>query len=75
VWLESASHIIVYQKSWTGPSPGSLFFFGHRIVAKGQGDTLEELLQNLHEAVEGCLSVEVGEVQAADGDRVLEIAI
>lgn len=40
-----------------------------------QGDTFEELLQNLYEAVEGCLSVDVDEAQAAEGDRVLEIAI
>ena len=40
-----------------------------------QGDTFEELLQNLYEAVEGCLSVDVEDVQLAEGDRVLEIAI
>jgi len=40
-----------------------------------QGDTFEELLQNLYEAVEGCLSVDVDEAHAAEGDRVLEIAI
>jgi predicted RNase H-like HicB family nuclease len=26
-----------------------------------QGETLDELLQNLHEAIEGCLSVEAAE--------------
>ena len=26
-----------------------------------EGDTMEELIRNLHEAVEGCLSVEVAE--------------
>ena len=40
-----------------------------------QGDTFEELLQNLYEAIEGCLSVEVSPVQISGKDRVLEIAI
>jgi predicted RNase H-like HicB family nuclease len=38
-----------------------------------QGETFEELLKNLYEAVEGCLSVDV-EQPKSDG-RVLEIAI
>ena len=40
-----------------------------------QGDTFEELLSNLYEAVEGCLSVDVGNVAIAAGDRVVEIAV
>jgi predicted RNase H-like HicB family nuclease len=40
-----------------------------------QGETFEELLQNLYEAVEGCLSVEVSSAQVTDRDRILEIAI
>jgi predicted RNase H-like HicB family nuclease len=40
-----------------------------------QGDTLEELLNNLYEAVEGCLSVEVEQPKSTGKDRVLEIAI
>ena len=40
-----------------------------------QGETFEELLQNLYEAVEGCLSVDVAPVQVTEGDRILEIAI
>jgi predicted RNase H-like HicB family nuclease len=40
-----------------------------------QGETFEELLQNLYEAVEGCLSVDV-EAPKTDGkERILEIAI
>ncbi len=38
-----------------------------------QGETFEDLLRNLYEAVEGCLSVDVVNVRS-DG-RVLEIAI
>jgi predicted RNase H-like HicB family nuclease len=40
-----------------------------------QGETFEELLQNLYEAVEGCLSVDVLPTQVSERDRVLEIAI
>lgn len=40
-----------------------------------QGETFEELLQNIYEAVEGCLSVDVTAAQVTDRDRVLEIAI
>jgi predicted RNase H-like HicB family nuclease len=40
-----------------------------------QGETLEELLANLHEAIEGCLSVEVAQAESHPKDRVLEIAV
>jgi predicted RNase H-like HicB family nuclease len=40
-----------------------------------QGETFEELLQNLYEAVEGCLSVDVSPNQINESDRVLEIAV
>jgi predicted RNase H-like HicB family nuclease len=40
-----------------------------------QGETLEELLNNLRDAVEGCLSVDVSPTQLNGADRVLEIAI
>ena len=40
-----------------------------------QGESFEELLGNLYEAVEGCLSVDVGEVADSENVRVLEIAV
>lgn len=40
-----------------------------------QGETFEELLQNLYEAVEGCLSVDVAEPQPGGKERILEIAV
>lgn len=40
-----------------------------------QGDTFEELLTNIYEAVEGCLTVEIEERQLSRDDRVLEIAV
>jgi predicted RNase H-like HicB family nuclease len=39
-----------------------------------QGENFEELLKNLYEAVEGCLSVDVEQTRAPNG-RVMEIAI
>lgn len=40
-----------------------------------QGETMEELLRNLHEAIEGCLSIDVAEPKADDKARILEIAV
>jgi len=40
-----------------------------------QGDTFEELLQNLYEAVEGCLSVDVESPKTCATDRVLDIVV
>ena len=40
-----------------------------------QGETFEELLHNLYEAVEGCLSVDVSPAHIGETDRVLEIAV
>ena len=38
------------------------------------GDTLEELMQNLHEAIEGCLSVEVAAPEPGGTERMLELS-
>ena len=40
-----------------------------------QGETLEELTTNLHEAIEGCLAVDVSEPRPGGKERVLEIAL
>lgn len=41
-----------------------------------EGDTFEDLLTNIYEAVEACLSVELEEQQTIDDKaRVLEIAV
>ena len=40
-----------------------------------QGETFEELLQNLYEAVEGCLAVDVDQPESTETARVLEIAV
>lgn len=40
-----------------------------------QGDTFEDLLSNIYEAVEGCMSIENQEVHLSDKDRLIEIAV
>jgi len=40
-----------------------------------QGETFDELLANLYEAVEGCLSVDLQDVPVTGKDKVLEIAV
>jgi predicted RNase H-like HicB family nuclease len=40
-----------------------------------QGKNFEELLKNLYEAVEGCLSVDVEEPSSKGQTRMMEIAI
>ncbi len=40
-----------------------------------QGETFEELLQNLYEAVEGCLSVSIQPPKTTGRDRVMEIVV
>ncbi len=40
-----------------------------------QGDTYEELLSNIYEAVEACLSVDLEHIEISKNDRVLELAV
>ena len=40
-----------------------------------QGDTFEELISNLYEAVEACLSIDLVEVVISGKDKVLELAV
>jgi len=40
-----------------------------------EGETFQELLTNLYEAVEGCLSVDVSQAQTTSRDQILEIVI
>jgi predicted RNase H-like HicB family nuclease len=40
-----------------------------------QGETFEELLSNLYEAIEGCLSVEVKPAKRDKKRRIVEIAV
>ena len=40
-----------------------------------QGDTMDELMRNLHEAIEGCLAVDIAAPKPGDKQRILEIAV
>ncbi len=40
-----------------------------------EGETMDELLANLHEAIEGCLSVDVATPRGGGRQRILEIAV
>ena len=40
-----------------------------------QGDTFDQLLKNIYDAVEGCLSIDVKDIQISANDKVLDIAV
>ncbi len=40
-----------------------------------EGETFEELLPNLYEAIEGCLSVDIESIETNERDKIMEIAI
>lgn len=40
-----------------------------------QGETFDELLGNIYEAVEACLSVDLEDIEVTGKDKVLEIAV
>ena len=40
-----------------------------------QGDSFDELLTNLYEAVEGCLSVDIDDLEVGDKGKIMEIAV
>ena len=40
-----------------------------------QGETFDELLANIYEAVEGCLSVDIQDIPISEKDKVMEIAV
>jgi predicted RNase H-like HicB family nuclease len=40
-----------------------------------QGDTFDELLTNLYEAIEGCLSVDVQKIEVFQNDKIMDIAV
>jgi len=40
-----------------------------------QGETMDELMANLRDAIEGCLSVDVAEPKPGGKEQVLEIAV
>jgi predicted RNase H-like HicB family nuclease len=39
-----------------------------------QGESFDELLKNIYEAVEGCLSVDMKDIPVTEKDKIMEIA-
>jgi predicted RNase H-like HicB family nuclease len=40
-----------------------------------QGETFQELIQNIYDAVEGCLSVDMDTIPIGAADQVMELAV
>jgi len=40
-----------------------------------QGETTQELIENLYDAVEGCLSIDMDEIALDPNDTVMELAV
>ncbi|MGQ0674711.1 MAG: type II toxin-antitoxin system HicB family antitoxin [Rhodospirillales bacterium] len=40
-----------------------------------QGETIEELMANIKEAIEGCLNTPLPDVKTRSGDQIVEIAV
>ena len=40
-----------------------------------QGDSYDEVLKNVHEAIQGCLAIELTDIRVSGTDRVVEIAV
>ena len=40
-----------------------------------QGDTWDELLKNIYEAIEACMSVDTEDIELKPEDKILEIAV
>jgi predicted RNase H-like HicB family nuclease len=44
-------------------------------VVQHRGETFDELLNNIYEAVEGCLSVDIQDIKVSPKDKIMEIAV
>ncbi len=40
-----------------------------------QGETMKDLIENLYEAIEGCLSIDMKEIRMESRDTVMELAV
>jgi predicted RNase H-like HicB family nuclease len=40
-----------------------------------QAESLEELIPNIYEAIEGCLSIEISQIKSSTTDKIIELAI
>ena len=40
-----------------------------------QGETTKELIENLYDAVEGCLSIDMKDIKLKKNDTIMELAV
>ena len=40
-----------------------------------QGESMQELIQNLYDAIEGCLSIDMDKIELKQTDTVMEFAV
>jgi predicted RNase H-like HicB family nuclease len=40
-----------------------------------QGENLQDLIKNLYDAVEACLSIDMGKIQLKQNDTVMDLAV
>ncbi len=40
-----------------------------------QGETMKDLIENLYDAIEGCLSIDMKEIRMESRDTVMELAV
>jgi len=40
-----------------------------------QGETMDELLINITEAIEGCLSVDIEDIDISEKDQIMELSV
>jgi len=40
-----------------------------------QGETMKELIQNLYDAIEGCLSIDMDKITLNQSDTIMELAV
>ena len=40
-----------------------------------QGETMQELIENLYDAVEGCLNIDMDKIQLKHNDKIMELAV
>jgi len=40
-----------------------------------QGETMKDLIEHLYDAIEGCLSIDMKEIQMESRDTVMELAV
>ena len=40
-----------------------------------QAETMKQLIENLYDAIEGCLSIDMGKIRLQENDTVMELAV